>query len=67
MNAALLALPYEELKARREALAELILEPWKDVPASMTIQDDRIPALRELDEALAVLERARNKRLAEGR
>lgn len=67
MNTALLALSYEELKARRDALREMIFEPYKDIVASMSIQDDRIPVLGEMDEALAVLERACNKRLNEGR
>ena len=62
MNVALLALSYEELKARRDALEEIIYEPYEDMIYSVSFADDRIPALVELDEALAVLERAKVKR-----
>ena len=59
MKVELLALSYEELKSRRDALNEMICEPFKDIAYSIIIQDERIPALTELDEAIAVLMRAR--------
>ena len=59
MKVELLALSYEELKSRRDALNEMICEPFKDIACSMAIQDERLPALTELDEALSVLKRAR--------
>ena len=59
MKVELLALSYEELKSRRDALNEMICEPYKDIAYSITIQDERFPALMELDEALSVLTRAR--------
>ena len=59
MKTELLALSYEELKSRRDALNEMISEPFKDVACTIIIHDSRIPALAELDEALAVLMRAR--------
>ena len=59
MKVELLALSYGELKSRRDALNEMIGEPFKDIACTIIIHDARIPALMELDEALAILTRAR--------
>jgi hypothetical protein len=65
MEIALLALSYEELKARRDALRAAICAPLKDATCTILIHDDRIPALGELEQALAILADAR-RRLAVG-
>lgn len=59
MNPGFLALPYEELKARRDALASSIARPFKDTTVTILIHDGRVPALCELDAALAIATEAR--------